>query len=169
MAYSEPYSAMYDAIRTAAAAAGGPFATSGKIDFWLDDGIDDLTPDERLIQALCRTIPRLLICETGGSYDDAVAGGGNTHEETITVTLRFACGAPGAGRDYEQPLRQDGTTYWGAWSIRKWLIDMIAVATMPGFVERISPSGWRLIRMGQAGLVGVAMTWRAKLLHVFDD
>lgn len=166
MGYSEPYSAWFDGLKAALIDEAGPFIKPGQIEFWVDDGIDDLMPDEHLLQALTRNVPHALLCWPGGAADAAI-GGGNAHRESVDFVIRYACGAP--GQDFENALKADGTTYWGAWAVHDWILNKVFQLEVEGFDTPAELGGVSPVRIAQPGLLAFALRMRTHLLRTYAD
>ncbi len=165
MGYSEPYSAWFDAVKTALVDASAPFKKSGQVLYWEDDAYDDLAPEQKLIQALTRTIPHALLSWPGGLADPAILGGENSHEEEVGFTIRFGCGAP--DEDYEKALKADGTKYWGAWAVHDWIFKQVCGVTVVGFNAPAELLRTSVIKLDQPGRIARRMDWRVMMPRDF--
>ncbi len=167
MPLSEPYSALFIAIKTALSAASGPFTAASAVEYWIDDEADWLQPSERLRSAMARTLPHCLICWPGEGADPRI-GGGESHRENVDVVIRYACGAPQGGEDYEQALFADGSTtpYFGEFVTRKWVLDaLFGLATVGAFELPPELIGTRSVTLERPGAIGRALAFRFGLLH----
>lgn len=141
----EPYSDWFDALRTALGAADGPFAAPAgegdppnlaRVQYWLDDGLDELLPDERLVEALTRDGRPQALISWPGSTADSRAGGGNVRVENVLATVRFACGSPRRGGfiSAEDAYKADGAAgYWGAMRVHNFVLDRVFGLDVAGF------------------------------------
>lgn len=169
MPLTEPYSALFDALKATLDDSGGPFTAAEAIGEWLDDDNDWLAPSERLRQALTRTRPHCLICWPGAEADPR-AGGGVSNRENVDFVIRYACGAPQAGEDYAAALRATGANYFGEWVTRKWVLDKVfALDGIGAFELPAELVATRAVPIEQPGVIARALYFRAYLLHVVND
>lgn len=166
MPYNEPYSAWFDAVVAALLDEDGPFAKAAQVEYWVDEGIDDLLPDERLLEALTRNLPHALVCWPGGGAD-ATAGGGNSQRETVEFTVRYACGAP--GEDFANALKANGTHYWGAWAVHDWILGQVFGLEVVGFETPAELVSSNVVRLAQRGVIGMALRFTVRRLRTHHD
>lgn len=166
MAYGDGYIAWFDALVAALVDADGPFTKAAQVELWCDSEVDELMPDERLIQALTRTLPHCLISWPAGGADPR-AGGGHSEDEEVGFTIRYACGAP--GKDYSEALKADGSAYWGAFAVHDFVLDQVFALEVNGINAPAELLGVSGIRTGKTGVLAMTQRWRVTKLRTYND
>lgn len=168
MGFSEPYSAWFNALVAALVDNLGPFAKADQVQYWVDEGYDDLAPDEHMLAALTRSLPHALVSWPGGGADSVSPGGGNTHDEDVVFAVRYAAGAPGL--DFAQAYAADGDEgYWGAWAVHHWIVSQTLQLSVNSFncPPRLLSSS--VIRLGRVGVLGATLRFSVGRLITFSD
>lgn len=131
---SNPYQALFEAVRTRLVDSSGPFKNANAIGMWADDAAEDLEPDERLISALCQATPQALLSYVAGSIGESPGGG-----EELTHRVRFAVrfGVRGPGDDYEKVHTASGGALgtgndWGLFEALHWIIRRLSNHQLSG-------------------------------------
>jgi len=162
VAVEEPYSSLFNAIKAALVHADGPFPNDDQVEFWVDDGAQDFAPSEELKERLTRAIPAALISDSGS--EAAEVGGGDEVGEECTITIHYAVQAP----TYAAALQGDGTTYWGEFAVRKWIINKLAyprLTGVTGWAYVMIFQGRRAINLERKGLIAWALSFAAVYIH----
>lgn len=166
MAYGDIYKAWFSAVVAALVDDDGPFTEAAQVEMWADDELGELLPDERLVQALTRSLPHALVSWPAGRADPR-AGGGDSQDEEVNFTIHYACGAPGA--DYTAALEANGTAYWGAYKVHDFILDKIFQLNVTGLNCPVELLDVRGIRTGKKGVIANRLDFMVRYLRTISD
>ena len=164
---SNPYQALFEAVRTRIVDAAGPFASTNVIRWWPDEAADEVAPSERLITELCQDRPQALISYAGGEDRNDI-GGGNEFAKNCIVRVRF--GVRGPGDDYEKALFATGTGgYWGVLEVLNWIERRLVGHQLTGAFDQLLYRSDAVIPTGAVGKMAHMLTFAAPYALVGGD
>ena len=131
MAVTEPYSALWTALKTALVNAAGPFTKSDQVDYWPGEGEGPLGVSDEMRQRLTQTGRSPVALFVDLSSELGLEPGGIAITEDWLFAVYYGCRVPGAA-GYETAFTGDGTQYWGEFPTRQWIYEKLVHQNKPG-------------------------------------